>query len=92
VASWLRAGKLNTVDDKTPLINPFNRDDFNNLWDNNIRAPGNIRIPVCNPKEATVLATDGLGHGIPDGDKASFPCLRDPSKRYDSDWVTWPPN
>lgn len=52
-----------------------------------MRAPGNIRIPVCNPKEATVLAADGLGHGIPDGDKASLPYLRAASKRYDSDWV-----
>ncbi|KAB5513032.1 chitinase [Coniochaeta sp. 2T2.1] len=90
VNSWLRAGKLNYVDDKTPLINPFNRDDFNDLWEHDIRAPGNIRIPVCNPKEATNLATDGLGHGIPEGDKASFPCLRDPTKTYESEWITWP--
>ncbi|KAK0625161.1 chitinase [Bombardia bombarda] len=90
VASWRRAGKLNIIDDKTPLINPMNRDDFDNLWENDIRAPGNIRIPVCNPHEASLMATDGTKHGMPDGDKASFPCLRDPSKRYDSEWIAWP--
>ena len=73
-------------------VNPFDKDDFTDLWDNNIRAPGSIRIPVCSPKEAKFLATDGLGHGIPEEDIPSFPCLRDPNKRYESEWVSWPSN
>jgi len=55
---------------KTPLINPFNRN-FNSLWDNDIQALRNI--PVCSPREATVLATDDLGHTIPDGDRGELP-------------------
>lgn len=71
-------------------VNPVNKDDFNDLWDNDIRAPGLVRIPICSPQEATFLGTDGLGHGIPEENIPSFPCLRDPSKRYESEWVSWP--
>ncbi|KAH7014604.1 chitinase [Microdochium trichocladiopsis] len=90
VNTWKRNGKLNLMDGNEGVADPSNKEDFDSLWENDITAPGTIRIPVCNPKEAEVLGTDGLGHGIPDGDKLSFPCLRDPSKRYESEWVTWP--
>ncbi|KXJ85377.1 chitinase [Microdochium bolleyi] len=90
VNTWKRNNKLNLMNGNEGAIDPSNKDDFNSLWDNDITAPGTIRIPVCSPKEASVLGEDGLGHGIPDTDKPSFPCLRDPSKRYESEWVSWP--
>lgn len=78
------------MDGTLGVMNPFNKQDFNELWDNDILAPGGIRIPICSPQEATFLATDGLGHGIPKENIASFPCLQDPNKRYESEWVSWP--
>lgn len=72
-------------DDETLLISHFNYNVFNNQWDNDTLALGNIRIPVCLAKEVTVLATDDLDHGITDGNKMSFLHLWHQSKRYDSD-------
>ncbi|EEQ33387.1 chitinase [Microsporum canis CBS 113480] len=80
VNTWKRAGKLNIIDGSPGGVNPVNKDDFVDLWDNDIRAPGMIRIPVCSVEEASFLAQDGTGHGLPDGDRPSFPCLRDPNK------------
>ncbi|KAM5435297.1 hypothetical protein MferCBS31731_006262 [Microsporum ferrugineum] len=92
VNTWKRAGKLNIIDGSPGGVNPVNKDDFVDLWDNDIRAPGMIRIPVCSVEEASFLAQDGTGHGLPDGDRPSFPCLRDPNKRYESTFYSWPSN
>ncbi|KAG5952739.1 hypothetical protein E4U53_000009 [Claviceps sorghi] len=79
VATWERNGRLNIMDPTTGGLDLSNRDDFDNLWENTIRAPGHIRIPVCSPQEATHLAKVGTKNLPPDV-HPSFPCFRDPSK------------
>lgn len=85
VATWLHNDKKNLFMDKDRgmVIDPANRAEFDDMWDNDIRAPGAIRIPVCSVKEAYWLAILGLGKGIPEEDLPAFPCLRDPAKMYE---------
>ncbi|EFQ97488.1 hypothetical protein MGYG_00528 [Nannizzia gypsea CBS 118893] len=91
VNTWKRSGKMNIMDNTLEVINPSNKDDFDDIWDHGIRAPGNIRIPVCSVEEADFLAKDGTTNGLPDENRPSFPCLRDPNKGYESTyWGTWP--
>ncbi|KAG6010826.1 hypothetical protein E4U21_004214 [Claviceps maximensis] len=83
VETWIRSGNLNVVEGAVGSVDPLNRDDFQNLWDNGIRAPGHIRIPVCSPKEAWQLAVDGFRY-LPKVNTHSYPCLADPNQGYTS--------
>ncbi|KAG6042058.1 hypothetical protein E4U41_006179 [Claviceps citrina] len=88
VNTWIRNGKRNLMNPSAPLLNPLNKEDFQNMWDNGIRAPGHIHIPVCSPQEATQLSQDGTNH-VPKENWDSFPCLRDPHKGYTAQIAEW---